>query len=73
MRHLNPSEHPLITTVAVAVAAAAMAVLAWVLVVVPLANGVGQAPAQFAQWYAGYSDGVGQQLQQAQQPGAGAP
>jgi predicted PurR-regulated permease PerM len=71
---LSPSRHPFIAIAVIAVAGAAVAILAFVLVVVPLADGIAQAPAQLGHAYQDYWDGVGQQFQQArQQEGGGTP
>ena len=58
---------PLTTIAVVAVTAAAAFVLAFVLVVVPLARTVNDTPAGLVHAYQGYWDGVGQQFQQWQQ------
>jgi predicted PurR-regulated permease PerM len=73
MRRIDLSRHPLVAAIVIAVAGAAVAVLAFVLVVIPLANGIAQAPAQIGHAYQDYWDGVGQQLQQAQQQYGGTP
>lgn len=64
---LSPARHPFIATAVIAVTGAAAALLVIVLVVVPLLNGLAQAPAQLGHAYEDYWNGVSQQFQQ--QPG----
>ena len=65
MRYPDLSRHPLITMAALAVAAAGAALLVLFLVVVPLLNGLAQAPAQLGHAYEDYWNGVSQQFLQA--------
>ena len=65
MRDLAPARHPLIAMAVITVAGAAAAFLVLLLVIVPLVNGIDQAPAQLVHAYQGYVNGVGQEFQQA--------
>ena len=67
------SRHPWITVAVLAVACALVAVLAFFLVVVPLARGITQAPGQLAHAYEGYWNSVSQVEQQARQQYGGTP
>ena len=59
------ARHPLIAAGVLAVLVAGAALLVIFLVVVPLLNGLAQAPAQLGHAYQDYRNGVGQQFQQA--------